>query len=67
MSGTASKTGTFNLGGQTKCGVAVRCSGLVVKVIQATASELSNPKLECSSSTPTNAFVCYLIALPRPS
>lgn len=53
MSGTASKTGTFNLGGQTKYGVAVRCSSLVVKVIQATASELPNPKLECSSSTPT--------------
>ncbi|MCL6569867.1 MAG: peptidase S8 and S53 subtilisin kexin sedolisin, partial [Meiothermus silvanus] len=48
-----SKTGTFNLGGQTKYGVAVRCSSLVVKVIQATASELPNPKLECSSSTPT--------------
>ena len=54
MSGTASKTGTFNLGGQTKYGVAVRCSSLVVKVIQATASELPNPKLECSSSAPTN-------------
>ena len=54
MSGTASKTGTFNLGGETKYGVAVRCSSLVVKVIQATASELPNPKLECSSSAPTN-------------
>jgi len=53
MSGTASKTGTFNLGGQTEYGVAVRCSSLVVKVIQATASELPNPKLECSSSAPT--------------
>ena len=54
LSGTTSKTGTFNLGGQTKYGVAVRCSSLVVKVIQATASELPNPKLECSSSTPTS-------------
>ena len=53
MSGTTTKTGTFPLGGQTKYGVAVRCSSLVVKVIQATASELPNPKLECSSSTPT--------------
>lgn len=52
MSGTSTKTGTFSLGGQTKYGVAVRCSGLVVKVIQATASELPNPKLECSSSAP---------------
>ena len=52
MSGTSTKTGTFSLGGQTKYGVAVKCSGLVVKVIQATASELPNPKLECSSSTP---------------
>ncbi|MGK0619372.1 hypothetical protein [Meiothermus cerbereus] len=53
LSGTTTKTGTFSLGGQTKYGVALRCSSLVVKVIQATASELPNPKLECSSSTPT--------------
>lgn len=52
LSGTSTKTGTFSLAGQTKYGVAVRCSGLVVKVIQATASELPNPKLECSSSAP---------------
>ena len=53
LSGTTTKTGTFPLGGRTKYGVAVRCSSLVVKVIQATASELPNPKLECSSSAPT--------------
>ncbi|MEZ0348512.1 MAG: hypothetical protein ABWJ90_08385 [Thermus sp.] len=53
MSGTTTKTGTFNLNNQAKYGVAVRCSSLVVQVIQATASELSNPKLACSSSTPT--------------
>ncbi len=52
-SGTTTKTGTFNLGGQTKYGVAVRCSSLVVKVIQATASELPNPKVVCSSSAPS--------------
>ncbi len=53
MSGMATKTGTFGLGAQSQYGVAVRCSGLVVKVIQATASELPNPKLECSSSAPS--------------
>jgi len=52
MSG-APKTGTFSLGSQSKYGVAVRCSGLVVKVIQATSSELPDPKLSCSSSAPT--------------
>ncbi len=53
MSGNTTKTGTFPLGGQTKYGVAVRCGSQMVKVIQATASELPNPKLECSSSAPT--------------
>ncbi|WP_337845622.1 peptidase S8 and S53 subtilisin kexin sedolisin [Thermus sp.] len=52
MTGTTTKTATFSLNGQSKYGVAVRCSSLVVNVIQATASELPNPKLECSSSTP---------------
>ncbi|WP_051195814.1 hypothetical protein [Meiothermus rufus] len=56
LSGTSTKTGTFSLGGQTKYGVAVRCSGLEVKVIQATASELPNPKLECSSAPATVSF-----------
>ncbi|WP_460170513.1 peptidase S8 and S53 subtilisin kexin sedolisin [Thermus sp. FJN-A] len=53
VSGTTTKTGTFNLGGQSKYGVAVRCSSLVVLVIQATASELPNPKLECNGNPPT--------------
>lgn len=53
MTGTTTKTATFSLGGQSKYGVAVRCSSLVVKVIQATAGELPNPKLACSSSTPS--------------
>ncbi len=37
-------TGTFNLNGETKYRVAVRCSSLVVPVIQATAGELPNPE-----------------------
>lgn len=49
MTGTTTKTATFSLNGQSKYGVAVRCSSLVVKVIQATAGELPNPKLECST------------------
>ncbi len=53
MSGTATKTGTFSLGSQSQYGVAVRCNNWEVKVIQATASELPNPKLKCSSSAPS--------------
>lgn len=54
-------TGTFNLNGETKYGVAVRCSSLVVRVIQATAGELPNPKLACSASAPsTVAFTLNL-------
>lgn len=53
LSGTATKTGTFNLGSQTKYGVAVRCNSLEVKVIQATASELPNPKVDCGSVSPS--------------
>ncbi len=49
MSGISTKTGSFNLNGNSKYGVAVRCSSLVVHVIQATASELPNPKLLCSA------------------
>ncbi len=49
MSSGSTRTGTFSLNGNTKYGVAVRCSGLVVHVIQATASELPNPKLFCSA------------------
>jgi hypothetical protein len=52
------KTGTFSLGNQSKYGVAVRC-GLEVKVIQATSSELSNPKLSCSS--PSSSFVSFTV------
>lgn len=51
MTGTTTKTGTFSLSGQTKYGVAVRCSSLEVMVIQATANELANPKIKCSSSS----------------
>lgn len=53
MTGTTTKTATFSLAGQSKYGVAVRCSGPVVKVIQATAGELPNPKVVCSTTTPT--------------
>ncbi|ADH65030.1 hypothetical protein Mesil_3439 (plasmid) [Allomeiothermus silvanus DSM 9946] len=53
MSGTGTLTGSFNLSGNTKYGVAVRCSNLEVKVIQADASELANPTLECSSTPPS--------------
>ena len=54
MTGTP-KTGTFNLGGQTKYGVAVRCDSGEVKVtvIQATSTELANPKVVCSSPAPS--------------
>lgn len=53
MSGTTTKTATFNLGSESKYGVAVRCSNLTVQVIQATNSELANPKLVCSSPAPS--------------
>jgi len=48
---------TFALGSESKYGVAVRCgtgSNTRVHLIQATNSELASPKLECSSSAPTN-------------
>ncbi|AGK04026.1 hypothetical protein K649_03620 [Meiothermus ruber DSM 1279] len=61
MTGTTTKTATFSLNGQSKYGVAVRCSSLVVKVIQATASELPNPKLECSSSSSTPSTVAFTV------
>ncbi|MCX7802465.1 MAG: peptidase S8 and S53 subtilisin kexin sedolisin [Meiothermus ruber] len=61
MTGTTTKTASFSLNGQSKYGVAVRCSGLVVKVIQATASELPNPKLECSSSSSTPSTVAFTV------
>lgn len=60
MTGTTTKTATFSLNGQSKYGVAVRCSSLVVKVIQATAGELPNPKLECDSSS-TPATVTFTV------
>ncbi|GIW32536.1 MAG: hypothetical protein KatS3mg071_2710 [Meiothermus sp.] len=61
MTGSTTKTATFSLNGQSKYGVAVLCSSLVVKVIQATASELPNPKLECSSSSSTPATVTFTV------
>jgi len=60
MSGTSTKTGTFSLGNQSEYGVAVRC-GLEVKVIQATSSELPNPKLSCSS--PSSSFVSFTVTV----
>lgn len=53
MTGTTTKTATIPMNNQTKYGVAVRCSSLVVKVIQATSTELANPKIECSSPAPS--------------
>ncbi|WP_026234937.1 hypothetical protein [Calidithermus timidus] len=55
LSGTTTKTGTFNLGSQSKYGVAVRCgsgSSAQVQLIQATNAELANPKVVCSTLTP---------------
>ena len=43
----------FSLGSESKYGVAVRCSSLV---IQATHGELANPKIECSSAAPSTVF-----------
>lgn len=63
MSGTSTKTGTFSLGGQTKYGVAVRCSGLKVKVIQATSAELSNPKVTCSQTAPSPVSFSVTVAV----
>ncbi len=49
-------TGTFSMSSQTKYGVAVRCNdgsgGVKVIVIQATSTELANPKVVCSSTAP---------------
>ncbi|MDW8091930.1 MAG: hypothetical protein RMI80_11010, partial [Meiothermus sp.] len=56
---SSSHTYTFNLGSSTTYGVAVRCNPLApglsseVQVIQATSSELANPKVTCSSPNPS--------------
>ncbi|ADH65028.1 hypothetical protein Mesil_3441 (plasmid) [Allomeiothermus silvanus DSM 9946] len=63
MSGTVTKTGTFSLGSQSKYGVAVRCGGLKVKVIQATSVELSNPKVTCSQTTPSPVSFSVTVAV----
>lgn len=56
MTGGATKTGTFSMSSQTQYGVAVRCNdgsgGVKVIVIQATSTELANPKVVCSRTTP---------------
>lgn len=50
-------TYTFNLSGNSKYGVAVKCNtppgGKTVYVIQATNAELANPKITCSLPTPS--------------
>ncbi|WP_244187461.1 tetratricopeptide repeat protein [Thermus tenuipuniceus] len=56
---SSSNTYTFNLSGNTVYGVAVRCNPLApgmptqVQVIQAAATELSNPKVTCSGPNPS--------------
>lgn len=55
---SSSNTYTLNLSGNTVYGVAVRCNPLLpgmateVHLIQAAATELSNPKVTCSGPTP---------------
>ncbi|PZA05980.1 MULTISPECIES: peptidase S8 and S53 subtilisin kexin sedolisin [unclassified Meiothermus] len=55
---SSGNTYTFSLGGSTTYGVAVRCNSTIpgnppeVYVIQATPSELANPKVTCSEANP---------------
>ncbi|MGQ9735051.1 MAG: peptidase S8 and S53 subtilisin kexin sedolisin [Thermaceae bacterium] len=61
-SDTGTKTATFSLGNESKYGVAVRCGDSDVKVIQATNSELANPKIVCSSPpSPTPSMVPFTV------
>ncbi len=59
FSPNSTHTYTFSLGGNSKYGVAVRCNSVVpgnppeVHVIQATNAELANPKVTCSSPSPS--------------
>ncbi|MDM7325417.1 MAG: hypothetical protein P3W93_010670 [Thermus sp.] len=60
---SADNTYTLNLTSDDKYGVAVFCGARVLKIIQATATEVPNPRVTCSNPSSSPRYVSYTLNL----